>query len=162
LSDLFVSRTRSKALKREDASLDTLHTEYSDLLLALDPLLMKAYKKSLVSDSRSNKKRFLNDFATGVDLTEGSKDLRTAGRGSISVEQSDSSVPWKGTQLTSLLKPDGATPSPSSSWAELVSSKREEKVKSTDSAGNETSSIRVISTLPEFCALIHVVQRNHT
>ena len=135
------SRTRSKALKREDASLDTLHTEYSDLLLALDPLLMKAYKKSLTSDSQSKKKRFLNDFASGADLTEGTDGVKgrgRSGRGSISVEQSDSSIAWKGTQLTSLLKPDGATPSPSSSWAELVSGKRDEKVKSPGSAGNKS------------------------
>jgi hypothetical protein len=97
---------------------------------------MKAYKKSLVSDSESKTKRFLNDFASGVDLTEDSKGRSRAGRGST-VDQSDCSVLWKGTQLTSLLKPDGATPSPSSSWADLISSKREEKLKSTDSTGNK-------------------------
>jgi hypothetical protein len=102
---------------------------------------MQAYKKSLTSDSQSKKKRFLNDFASGIDLTEGSEDRSRAGRGSISVEQSDSSVPWKGTQLASLLKPDGATPSPSSSWAELVSSKREEKLKSANPTGNKSISI---------------------
>jgi hypothetical protein len=40
-------RSRSKALKRENNSLDVLHTEYADLLLTIDPLLSKAYKKSL-------------------------------------------------------------------------------------------------------------------
>jgi hypothetical protein len=45
--------------------LDTLHSEYSELLLALDPTLMKAYKQSLNSDqSISSKKAFLNDFSS--------------------------------------------------------------------------------------------------
>ena len=43
-----------------------LHSEYSELLLTIDPILMKAYKKSLHADS-SSKKRFLHDFTTGVD-----------------------------------------------------------------------------------------------
>jgi hypothetical protein len=44
-------RSRLKALKRENTTLDTLHSEYEDLLLNIDPKLSKAYKKSLYIDS---------------------------------------------------------------------------------------------------------------
>ena len=44
--------------------MDTLHSEYSELLLALDPTLMKAYKNSLSSDTIQGKKAFLNDFSS--------------------------------------------------------------------------------------------------
>ena len=57
-------------MKRENASLDTLHSEYSELLLALDPTLLKAYKKSLNSDSLQGKKAFLNDFISAKNAEE--------------------------------------------------------------------------------------------
>ena len=57
-------------MKRENASLDTLHSEYSELLLALDPTLMKAYKKSLNSDTLQGKKAFLNDFSSAKNAEE--------------------------------------------------------------------------------------------
>ena len=142
-------RTRSKALKREDASLDTLHSEYSDLLLALDPVLMKAYKKSLDSDSQLKKKRFLNDFTSGVDVNEGARATSErghsrpgagSGRGRGAEELSEDSNAWKGAGLTSSSKLDGVSPSPSpsqsSSWAELASNKRDEKSKSLGATGD--------------------------
>ena len=44
--------------------MDTLHSEYTELLQALDPALMKAYKRSLNSDTLLGKKAFLNDFSS--------------------------------------------------------------------------------------------------
>ena len=58
-----ICRTRSKALKREYEALDTLHVEYTDLLLTVDPKLAKAYKKSLTVYSKENKKKFVDGLS---------------------------------------------------------------------------------------------------
>lgn len=42
---------------REHTALDVLHTEYTDLLLAIDPKLAKAYKKSLAVSGREKKEK---------------------------------------------------------------------------------------------------------